>query len=109
MSVAVKSAIIDVSVPASSGIFFVSLRSIRDYFRKKFSIEDLSWDFLLCLVRAMKGPSPAPSGLQSLLFLCNHALAQFRDLLAHPAVGRVLVGAFMPVQVRFQRRHITDR
>ena len=44
-----------------------------------------------------------------LLFVRGDLLAQLDHLLAHPAVGRVLVGAFVPVQVGFNRRHVVDR
>ena len=50
-------------------------------------------------------------GLQfvQLLFMGCDLLAQLDHLLAHPTVRRVLIGAFVPVQVSFHRWHVIDR
>ncbi len=57
---------------------------------------------------------PTPLGrrsrwLRRLVLARGDLLAQLDDLLAHPAVGRVLIGALVPVQVGFQLRHVAHR
>src|SRR3990167_1849776 len=47
-------------------------------------------------------------GLLVFLFLGRSLLGNFDDLLAHPAVGGVLVGAFVPVEMGLQRSHVFD-